>query len=154
MLEKDKISTMSPNSPDYIHLLSQALNLSFSDRHHYYGDPDFVDVPMTGLLSPQYTSSQRLRISQENAFVEMPDPGNPWEYEEKGINRSKTRKPLPRPDRLEQDTSYTCVIDRWGNSFSATPSDAVFGSPIVPGLGLMISSRGTCLLYTSDAADE
>ena len=143
MLEKDKISTMSPNSPDYIHLLSQALNLSFSDRHHYYGDPDFVDVPITGLLSPAYTSSQRSRISPEKAFVEMPDPGNPWKYEERDENQSQTRKPSANHDKLEQDTSYTCVIDRWGNSFSATPSDAAFGSPIVPGLGLMISSRGT-----------
>ena len=93
MLEKDKISTMSPNSSDYIHLLSQALNLSFSDRHHYYGDPDFVDVPITGLLSPAYTSSQRSRISPEKAFVEMPDPGNPWKYEERDENQSQTRKP-------------------------------------------------------------
>ena len=143
MLEKDDISSIAPNSPDYIHLLSQALNLSFSDRHHYYGDPDFVDVPIAGLLSPAYTSSQRSRISPEAAFAEMPDPGNPWAYEEREKSGSGIRKPAANPDRLEQDTSYTCVIDRWGNSFSATPSDAVFGSPIVPELGLMISSRGT-----------
>ena len=142
MLEADEVSTMAPNSPDYIHLLSQALNLAFSDRHYYYGDPDFVDVPISGLLSPGYTSLQRSRISLQNAFSEMPAPGDPWAFETKKKKVCQSRKLSANVGRLEQDTSYTCVVDRWGNSFSATPSDAVFGSPIVPGLGLIISSRG------------
>ncbi|HJO60333.1 MAG TPA: gamma-glutamyltransferase, partial [SAR202 cluster bacterium] len=142
MLEDDDISVIPQNTADYIHLLSQAFNLSFSDRHEFYGDPDFVDVPINGLLSKEYTKTQRTRISMETAFSEMPDPGNPWAFEDR-IGREKLGHPDINRDRLEQDTSYTCVVDKWGNSFSATPSDAVFGSPIVPGLGLMISSRGT-----------
>jgi gamma-glutamyltranspeptidase/glutathione hydrolase len=142
MLEDDDISVIPQNTADYIHLLSQAFNLSFSDRHEFYGDPDFVDVPINGLLSKEYTKTQRNRISMETAFSEMPDPGNPWVYEDR-VGREKLGHPDINRERLEQDTSYTCVVDKWGNSFSATPSDAVFGSPIVPGLGLMISSRGT-----------
>ena len=142
ILENDDISAIPQNTPDYIHLLSQAFNLAFADRHEFYGDPDFIDVPIVGLLSKEYTRAQRDRISMQNAFTEMPDPGNPWIYE--GRNGQNTLKhPDINRDRLEQDTSYTCVVDKWGNSFSATPSDAVFGSPIVPSLGLMISSRGT-----------
>ena len=143
MLEHDDIGSMHPNSPDYIHLLSQALNLSFSDRHHYFGDPDFVEVPIKGLLSPEYTTLQRSRIASEIAFSEMPSPGDPWPYDDKKKTNSAVQQPSFNPERLEQDTSYTCVVDSWGNSFSATPSDAVFGSPIVPSLGIMISSRGT-----------
>ncbi|MEC7732952.1 MAG: gamma-glutamyltransferase, partial [Chloroflexota bacterium] len=142
ILENDDISAIPQNTPDYIHLLSQAFNLAFADRHEFYGDPDFIEVPIAGLLSKEYTKAQRNRISMQNAFTEMPDPGNPWIYE--GKNGQNTLKhPDINRDRLEQDTSYTCVVDKWGNSFSATPSDAVFGSPIVPNLGLMISSRGT-----------
>ena len=44
---------------------------------------------------------------------------------------------------MEPDTSYTCVVDRWGNAFSATPSDFITSGPIVPGLGMIISSRGS-----------
>jgi gamma-glutamyltranspeptidase/glutathione hydrolase len=40
------------------------------------------------------------------------------------------------------DTSYACAVDRWGNAFSATPSDGVGTSPIVPGLGFTPSNRG------------
>lgn len=142
ILENDDISGMPQNTADYIHLLSQAFNLAFADRHEFYGDPDFVEVPIRGLLSKEYTKAQRDRISMQNAFTEMPDPGNPWVYEGKN-GRNTLKHPDINRDRLEQDTSYTCVVDKWGNSFSATPSDAVFGSPIVPSLGLMISSRGT-----------
>ena len=34
-------------------------------------------------------------------------------------------------------------MDADGNTFSATPSDGIFGTPIVPGLGFAVSSRGT-----------
>ena len=58
------------------------------------------------------------------------------------------------PGRSEQDTSYTCVVDRWGNAFSATPSDGIDGAPIVPGLGFPISSRGTQSWLDPDQASS
>ncbi|MGH2360408.1 MAG: gamma-glutamyltransferase [bacterium] len=45
--------------------------------------------------------------------------------------------------RREQDTSFVCVADRWGNAFAATPSDSAASSPLVPGVGCLISSRGS-----------
>ncbi|MEE9196629.1 MAG: gamma-glutamyltransferase family protein, partial [bacterium] len=144
MLENDDLAAMGHNSPDYIHLVSQALNLSFADRHYYYGDPDYVDVPMEGLLSSEYTRARRSAIDMDRAFQEMPPPGEPWAYQGRADkNLSMTQKLAPVPGEEEQDTSYTCVVDRWGNAFSATPSDGLFGSPIVPGLGFLISSRGS-----------
>jgi gamma-glutamyltranspeptidase/glutathione hydrolase len=55
---------------------------------------------------------------------------------------------LPGPaDRampaVEADTSYCAVVDRWGNAFSATPSDGSWNSPVVPGLGIIPSNRGS-----------
>ena len=143
MLENDDLATMGHNSPDYIHLVSQALNLSFADRHYYYGDPDHVDVPMEGLLSGEYTRARRSAIDMDRAFQEMPPPGEPWAYQGRADKNLSAQRLTPVPGEQEQDTSYTCVVDRWGNAFSATPSDGIFGSPIVPGLGFMISSRGT-----------
>ena len=43
----------------------------------------------------------------------------------------------------ELDTSYVCVVDRDGNVFSATPSDGSYNAPVVPGLGIIPSSRGS-----------
>lgn len=47
-------------------------------------------------------------------------------------------------DRLaDQDTSYLCVVDKFGNAMSATPSDGCHSSPLVPSLGHVISPRGS-----------
>ena len=45
--------------------------------------------------------------------------------------------------KVEADTSYCCVVDRWGNAFSATPSDGSGNVPLVPGLGIAPSGRGS-----------
>ena len=47
------------NTPAYIHTLIEALKLGFADRHHYYGDPKFVDVPIEALLSDAYAARRR-----------------------------------------------------------------------------------------------
>src|SRR5258708_29945936 len=44
---------------------------------------------------------------------------------------------------IEPDTSYCCAVDRWGNAMSATPSDGSWRSPVIPGLGIVPSGRGT-----------
>ena len=143
MLERDDLYSLGHNSSDYIHLLSQSLNLAYSDRHAYYGDPAIVDVPIQGLLSKSYTQARRQSIDMQKGFTKMPQPGNPWSHME---SNQKGRQ-LDNLESIEgptmQDTSYVCVVDRWGNAFSATPSDPLAGSPIVPGLGIQISSRGS-----------
>ena len=143
MLEDDDLAALGHNSLEYIHLVSQALNLAYSDRHAFYGDPDHVDVPIKGLLSKGYTRNRRGDIDPQNAFPSMADPGDPWRYQTgvggKGPNLGTSPSSGPRL----QDTSYVCVVDKWGNAFSATPSDPLGGSPIVPGLGIQMSSRGS-----------
>ncbi|HZE47629.1 MAG TPA: gamma-glutamyltransferase, partial [Xanthobacteraceae bacterium] len=67
---------------------------------------------------------------------EMPPPG------ELGAAAQRLRASPPNPNP-EPDTSYVCAADRWGNLFSATPSDGSYGSPMVPGTGLIPSSRGS-----------
>ena len=143
-LEDDDLAGLGHNSPDYIHLLSQALNLAFSDRERYYGDPDHVETPMKGLLSKEYTADRRAAIDMERAFPEMPPPGDPWPYQGGARSGAAARRPEVRAaGARQQDTSYTCAVDRWGNAFSATPSDGVGGCKVIPGLGFTLSGRGT-----------
>ena len=142
MLEGDDLKAYGHNSPDYLHVLSQSLNLAFSDRHHYYGDPDFVEVPMKGLLSKEYARDRRRAIDMQRAFAEMPPPGRPWAYQGSPDRSPATLRTETVGGEQEQDTSYTCVVDQWGNAFSATPSDGS-NSPLVPGLGFRLSARGS-----------
>ena len=42
------LKAMGHNSPQYIHVVTEALKLAFADRHHHFGDPKFVKVPIEG----------------------------------------------------------------------------------------------------------
>lgn len=136
ILEGLPLTSLVHNSADYLHVMAQSLNLAFADREAYYGDPHFVEVPLEQLLSKDYAAAQRERISMERAFSEMPRGG---------LDAHISVPPPGEPaDNLvaEPDTSYVCVVDSAGNAFSATPSDGIGTSPIVPGVGLTCSGRG------------
>lgn len=143
ILEGMDLNGMGHNSADYVHAVLEALNLAISDREAYYGDPDFVDVPMEGLLSKSFAEERRAMIDMKKAFGEMPEAGNPWRHQGMESPNGKPARPEPVGGGLQADTSYTAVIDRWGNAFSATPSDTIAYNPIIPGLGFIASGRGS-----------
>jgi len=125
------------------HLILESLKASFADRDRYYGDPRFVDVPIDGLLSKAYAAEWRERISPNVASPGMPEPGDAWRFStHQERQASRWKYPAPSNGPVEPDTSYVCVVDRWGNAFSATPSDGVTSAPLVEGRGFIISSRG------------
>jgi gamma-glutamyltranspeptidase/glutathione hydrolase len=143
LLEDFDLKSMGHNSPAYLHTLIEALKLAFSDRHAYYGDPDFIDVPMEGLLSKAYAKQRRDAIDESRANGRMPEPGDPWHYQGGQASRPEISAPEPVAGRIEGDTSYVCTVDRWGNAFSATPSDSFGTAPVAKGLGFVISARGS-----------
>lgn len=143
IMEGFDLQAMGLNSADYVHVLLEAIKLAFSDRHYFYGDPDFVDVPMSGILSKDYAAQRRSGIDMARAWPEMPPMGDPWSYQNGPAKRAAVTVPSANPAPTEPDTSYACVVDKWGNAFSATPSDSFGATPMVPGLGMIISSRGT-----------
>ena len=139
ILEGIDLRALGHNTPAYLHTLAEALNLAFADREAYVGDPRFVDVPTGTLLSAAYAAAQRARISPERTAGCMPAPG------------VIAGRPCPLPQGLHPaqgavpaapDTIHVCVVDAQGNSYAATPSDTMYDTPMVPGLGLLISSRG------------
>ena len=142
LLDGMRLEELGHNSADYIHTVAEALKLVFADRHRYLGDPDFVDVPLEALLDPAYAARRRRMIRPREAWPEMPPAGTPQEL---GIAAGATPAnpaPKPEPARADLDTSYICVVDAAGNAFSATPSDGSSAGPVVPGLGIVPSTRG------------
>jgi len=141
ILEGYDIQGMEHNSAQYMHILVEAIKLAFADRHQYYGDPKVIEVPIKGLMMKEYAAQRRDALDLDAAWDGLPPAGDPWPFEGKVNNRVPVPA-IPRSGRADPDTSYTCVVDRWGNAFSATTSDAFTGTPIVPGLGVAISGRG------------
>ena len=143
ILEGFDLRGMGHNTAAYAHTVLEALKLAFSDRDAYYGDPDFVDVPLEGLISESYAQERRAAIDAGRASPEMPLPGDPWPHQGMPARNGQPARPDLVAGGLPADTSYACVVDRWGNAFSATPSDSFGTSPIIPGLGFIASSRGS-----------
>jgi gamma-glutamyltranspeptidase/glutathione hydrolase len=139
------LASLEPNSAEYLHVLLESMKLAFADREAYYGDPRFVDVPLPGLLSKDYAAHRRRAIDLRRATADLPPSGDARQW-------MGSPSGSPRPPGFGQadphagwrpDTSYVCVVDRWGNALSATPSDSAASSPLVPGVGCIISSRGS-----------
>jgi len=83
MLESLDLKNMGYNSAEYIHALYQVMNLAFSDRDFYYGDPYFPpEEPLRGLLSKEYA---RARLKSLNWTANDPavKPGDPYPFEGK-----------------------------------------------------------------------
>lgn len=136
MLEHAGLDGLAHNGPDYIHLLTEVLKAACSDREYRYGDPRFVDVGLEELLSDAHVRARVAAIDRQHAMPDMPPP----------LGRFPSNMPPPAATGagpIEPDTSYCCAVDRWGNAMSATPSDGSWRSPVIPGLGIVPSARGT-----------
>ncbi len=141
LLEPYDLPALGHNSSRYLHLLAEAIKLAFADREAYYGDPNHVKVPADGFLSKAYAEARRRLIREDRAWIEAP-PGDPF-----GLAAVKNGYTPSAADstaaQAELDTSYVAVVDQEGNAFSATPSDASPDSPVVPGVGCVVSPRGS-----------
>jgi gamma-glutamyltranspeptidase/glutathione hydrolase len=142
LLEPGELRAMGHNSVDYVHVVTEALKLAFADREGHFGDPRFVDIPLDGLLSAEYAKLRRALIRRDTAWPELPPPGDPRGMRASGAAPVLPKAAMAQPAGLK-DTSYACVVDRWGNVFSGTPSDSSFDGVVVPGTGLAPSSRGS-----------
>lgn len=117
LLEGFDLKGMRHLSPDYIHVVTEALKLAMADRDEYYGDPEFVDVPLQQLLSDDYTALRRPLIDLHHASQEA-RPGDP--YAMQPLKGSGVFRP-------GVGGTTTCVVaDRWGNMVAATPSANVY----------------------------
>ncbi len=113
LLEKYDLRSMGHMSPDYVHVITEAMKLAYADRDHYYGDPQFVRVPIKQLLSDEYTNLRYPLIDMKSASQEI-RPGDPWNM-----------KALAGPGKsfpAEKGTTTCVVADKWGNVVAATPS--------------------------------
>ena len=144
LIEPYDWAALGHNTPRALHILVEAMKLAFADREAYYGDPRFVRVPAEALLSKAYADLRRGLIREDRAWPDMPPAGDPeGKAAVRNGNRAAARTGEPSHAGT-LDTSYVAVIDAEGNAFSATPSDpGGVDSPVIPGLGCVVSPRGS-----------
>jgi len=136
ILEGYDLKGIGHNSADYIHTIAETTKLAFADREQYYGDPDFIDVPLAGLLSKEYATNRRTLIDPRRASLDQ-RPGNP-----------RTGAALLQGEEIfaarnwGSGTVYVTVVDKERNMASFTPSGAwIPSSPVVDGIGFPLGTR-------------
>jgi gamma-glutamyltranspeptidase / glutathione hydrolase len=141
LLEGFDLGGMEHASVDWVHTITECAKLAFADREAWYGDPDFVDVPLAELLSRDYAEERRALLSDEAS----PDlrPGSPLGREPRLAHPAAEAPVAPgvgEPTR--GDTVHLDVVDRHGNMVSATPSGGwLWGAPVIPSLGFCLGTR-------------
>jgi gamma-glutamyltranspeptidase/glutathione hydrolase len=138
------LAAMGRDSADYVHTVHEAIKLAYDDRNAFYGDPDFVKVPIRGLLSADYASARRKLIGAQ-AFLEH-RPGDPFAFDPDVKPPANLYRPHSQgePPRAEPgDTTCVDVVDNDGNLFSATPSSGwLLGGAFIAGdTGVPLSNR-------------
>jgi gamma-glutamyltranspeptidase/glutathione hydrolase len=157
LLQGFDLDGLDPLGPDFVHIVVECAKLAFADREAWYGDPDYVDVPMATLLDPTYNDARR-KLVTERASLDL-RPGSPdgrtprvlvggleVDTGAAGIG-APTIGGIGEPTVSEHglvagDTCHVDVIDRWGNMVSATPSGGwLQSSPVIPELGFCLGTR-------------
>jgi gamma-glutamyltranspeptidase/glutathione hydrolase len=148
------LDAMDPFGADFVHTVVECAKLAFADREAYYGDPDFVRVPIEALLGDDYNAQRRRLVGQQASLELRPGsiPGYSATVDHNAASRAHllsaaaagTGEPtVARLGVIGADTCHLDVIDRHGNMLSATPSGGwLQSSPVVPDLGFCLGTRG------------
>ena len=65
LLEGFDLAALGHGVGAYVHTVTECAKLAFADREAWYGDPEFVDVPIDVLLSREYADERRTLIGEE-----------------------------------------------------------------------------------------
>ncbi len=125
ILEAYDIKAMGHNTATSIHVMSEAMKLAYADRSEYLGDPDFVNVPVKGLINKEYAKSLREKISLYKVTpAEEIKPNNPIPYE-------------------SNETTHFSVMDQYGNAVVNTYTiNFSYGTGLVAeGTGILLNNE-------------
>ena len=125
MMERWPMNQWGADSAQSVHYMTEAMKLAYADRSEYLGDPDFVKIPLKGLISKSYASELAASIKPQQAR-----PGK------------DIRPGRPQPYESDQTTHYS-VVDKAGNAVAVTYTlNTNFGSGIVAkGTGILLNNE-------------
>lgn len=166
LLKGFDLAAMDPNGAEFVHTTVECLKLAMADREAYYGDPDFVSVPMATLLGDEYNAVRRRLVGRDASLDFRPGaiggkiprlashilaasvgqgPLRSGEGEPNTARLGAAGIGEPNAARLRAeggDTVNVNVIDRHGNMVSAMPSGGwLQSSPVMPDLGFCLGTR-------------
>jgi gamma-glutamyltranspeptidase/glutathione hydrolase len=133
VLEGFDLSGMGPAEPAGAHRVAESMKLAFADRAIWFGDPDFVKVPVAKLTSKAYAEGLRARI-EPPFWKKTPDR---WSGDQ-AIDVDG-----PGLEQNDSGTTHLSTTDAAGNAVALTMTiNTPFGSGItVPGTGILLNNE-------------
>ncbi|MDE2363806.1 MAG: gamma-glutamyltransferase [Hyphomicrobiales bacterium] len=122
IMENFPISETGPQTAATIHVMTEAMKLAFADRAEWLADPDFVNVPVAGLISKKYAKALAAEISTQRARP-----------------AAEIKHVDPAPFEGDQTTHFS-VVDGEGNAVANT-----YTLNFSYGLGLVADGTGVLL---------
>lgn len=131
MLEGRDMKALAPNSSERYHLLVESMRRAFADRATYPADPDFVAVPVAGLIEKGYARARAADISNARASTS---------------EEVKAGVPVGTQLNESAETTHFTIIDKDGNCVSNTYTlNGAYGSGV--------TARGTGILLNNEMDD-
>ncbi|MBN27430.1 MAG: gamma-glutamyltransferase [Alteromonadaceae bacterium] len=131
-------SAAGPDDPKNWAIMAQAQQLAYADRDQFVADPNFVDMPINGMLNKEYLAKRATLIS-DKATPETYAVGDPWAYndvpseETAGIDAT----------RDVHGTTHFVVVDTKGDVVSMTATvESIFGTTRMVG-GMFLNNQLT-----------
>ena len=113
------------NSEKAIQVITEAERRAYADRGYYLGDPDFVEIPVNTLLSPEYLEGRMDDFSFDRATPSSSlEHGNIAGYE-------------------SDETTHYSIVDAAGNAVSVTTTlNGAYGSKLyIEELGFFLNNE-------------
>ncbi len=125
ILEAYPLADYGPNASRTMHLMIEAERRVYADRAEWLGDPDFVKVPVSGLIAKPYANKLRASISPEHATPSHDvRAGQPAGFE-------------------SSETTHYSVVDADGNAVATTTTlNGGYGNgQVVTGAGFLLNNE-------------
>ncbi len=136
LLERFPSTQLQPGMLSTVHLVSEASRLAYADRERWLGDPDFVSVPLQGLLDRGYVAMRSRLINPERSMG-IASAGTP------PVKQGAIIDYAPQAPQVEMGTSHLSVVDDRGQVVSMTTTiEAGFGAQITAG-GFVLNNELT-----------
>ncbi|HUD94616.1 gamma-glutamyltransferase [Sphingobium sp.] len=139
MVERFPLAQWGKDDPRSWHVIGEAMQLAYADRDTWLGDPDFVSVPISGMIDPAYLK-QRSSLIRLNKALTVYNPGTP-----PGAQPRTTSLPQP-----ESGTSHFVAVDHDGDIAAWTSTiESFFGSQLVAN-GVILNNELTDFSLTPE----
>ncbi|MEQ8604268.1 MAG: gamma-glutamyltransferase [Marivibrio sp.] len=147
LLEGQRIGLFPPVHAESVQRFAEAMKLAHADRDRYIGDPDFAEIPVAGMLDPDY-------LVERATLMDLSD--GPKRKAAFGRPPGAPAGPDPRSDDGDEppSTTHLTIVDESGDVAVMTSSiEFAFGSGLFVG-GFLLNNQLTDFAWPSTPRPE